>query len=136
MKFVIFYTLLFFPFVAFTANVVIENKLKINAKLAKTESEKQTGLMYVKNLPANEGMLFVHNKEYVSMWMKNTLIPLDIIFINEKNEIVQIAHMAKPLSLDVISSNSKVKYVLEINGGIARKQNLQIGDKVNIIYEQ
>lgn len=135
MKIAIFAFLLTFPFFAFAVNITVENKLNITAKLAKTEKEKQTGLMYIKTLPQNQGMLFLYENEPVSMWMKNTYIPLDMLFINSKNEIVQIEHMAKPLSLDIISSNSLVKYVLEINGGVAKKQNLKIGDKVNISYE-
>jgi uncharacterized membrane protein (UPF0127 family) len=117
----------------------ISNKLSLNIKIADNDSARMKGLMFVKNLPENEGMLFIMEDEaQVNMWMKNTYIPLDMIFINSNKEIVSMAENTKPLSTEIISSKNKVKYVLEINGGLAKKSGLKIGDKINYqeVYEE
>ena len=117
----------------------IANKLSLNIKIADNDSARMKGLMFVKNLPENEGMLFIMEDEaQVNMWMKNTYIPLDMIFINSNKEIVSMAENTKPLSTEIISSKNKVKYVLEINGGLAKKSGLKIGDKINYqeVYEE
>lgn len=117
----------------------ISNKLSLNIKIADNDSARMKGLMFVKNLPENEGMLFIMEDEaQVNMWMKNTYIPLDMIFVNSNKEIVSMAENTKPLSTEIISSKNKVKYVLEINGGLAKKSGLKIGDKINYqeVYEE
>jgi uncharacterized membrane protein (UPF0127 family) len=117
----------------------IANKLSLNIKIADNDSARMKGLMFVKNLPENEGMLFIMEDEaQVNMWMKNTYIPLDMIFVNSNKEIVSMAENTKPLSTEIISSKNKVKYVLEINGGLAKKSGLKIGDKINYqeVYEE
>jgi uncharacterized membrane protein (UPF0127 family) len=117
----------------------IANKLSLNIKIADNDSARMKGLMFVRNLPENEGMLFIMEDEaQVNMWMKNTYIPLDMIFINSNKEIVSMAENTKPLSTEIISSKNKVKYVLEINGGLAKKSGLKIGDKINYqeVYEE
>jgi len=77
------------------------------------------------------GMLFVHNRPtIISMWMKNTLIPLDMIFIDAAGIIIKIHDNAKPHSEDAITSEQPAKAVLEINGGLASSLNIQPGDKV------
>ncbi|MFN5352070.1 MAG: DUF192 domain-containing protein [Alphaproteobacteria bacterium] len=117
----------------------IANKLSLNIKVADNDSARMKGLMFVNNLPENEGMLFIMEDEAeVNMWMKNTYIPLDMIFVNSNKEIVSMAENTKPLSTEIISSKNKVKYVLEINGGLAKKSGLKIGDKINYqeVYEE
>lgn len=100
-------------------------------KIAKTDSERKKGLMRVKNLPQNYGMIFEFGSEQmVYMWMKNTKIPLDMLFIDKENKITHIEHQAKPESLEIISSVNPAIKVLEINGGLAAKLGIEVGDKV------
>lgn len=108
---------------------------KYNIKLAISEAEQEYGLMYRKELPENYGMLFIANPPQVmKMWMKNTLIPLDMLFIDNAGKIIYIAENTNPASLDIISAGEvKSKAVLEISGGQAEKKNIKIGDK--IIYK-
>ena len=91
--------------------------------------------MYRENLLKSEGMLFIFPKEdIIRMWMKNTLIPLDIIFLSHDKKIVDIKHNMKKLSDNVIRSKEKSKYVLELNAGLTQELNIKIGDKV-FFYE-
>ncbi len=83
-------------------------------------------------LPINHGMIFDFKKEQIAtMWMKNTRIPLDMIFIDKDHHIVNI-ETAKPYSLDLISSKAEVVKVLEINAGLAKKFGIKPQDKVKI----
>ena len=103
----------------------------INAYIADTPAKRAQGLMHVTDLPENAGMLFVFSQpRQVSMWMKNTAISLDILFLNPNGRIVKIQKNAKPLSLANIPSHAKVKWVLELNAGVAEKLNLRPGDRL------
>ncbi len=87
--------------------------------LARSFEQKRRGLMHVRDLPDNVGMLFIYEDDDVrSMWMKNTYIPLDILFVRDDGSIARIAKNTEPLSLDSISSGEPVSYVLELNAGI------------------
>ncbi|MFT5703794.1 MAG: uncharacterized membrane protein (UPF0127 family) [Rickettsiales bacterium] len=109
----------------------ITHNFKIN--IASEEESKQKGLMFIKNLPEDHGMLFEFKKErMVFMWMKNTKISLDMIFINKAGEIVSIKKRARPESLDTISSDHVVQKVLEINGGLTDKLGIEVGDMILI----
>ena len=100
----------------------------INAYLADTPAKRAQGLMHVTDLPENAGMLFVFSQpRQVSMWMKNTVISLDILFLNPNGRIVKIHKNAQPLSLASIPSHASVKWVLELNAGVAAKLDLQPG---------
>lgn len=102
--------------------------------IADTEYKKIYGLMNLKSLPQDRGMIFYFRKnEVVYMWMKNTKIPLDMLFIDKNNIIVNIETDTVPESLDVISSEKPVKKVLEINGGLVKKFNIKIGQKIKIL---
>ena len=93
--------------------------------------EKARGLMYVRNMPEQSGMLFVYTEsDQRSMWMKNTYIPLDIIFIKNSETISSIARNTEPLSLKNIRSIEPVNYVLEINAGMTKKMGIVPNDKV------
>ncbi|MER0238383.1 DUF192 domain-containing protein [Fulvimarina sp. MAC8] len=103
----------------------------IDAEIADTEEERRTGLMFREEMAEDAGMLFEFGMtREVSMWMKNTLIPLDMLFIEEDGTILSIARNTKPLSLDVIPSGGPVRYVLELNGGAAKRLGVEPGDKV------
>lgn len=100
-------------------------------EVAKTEQERATGLMYRKELAEGRGMLFDFSPEQpVSMWMKNTFIPLDMIFIRSDGRILRIAENTEPHSEKIIPSGGLAKGVLEVIGGTARKYGIQAGDRV------
>src|SRR6478736_2645934 len=95
------------------------------------EQAKETGLMYRKELPDGKGMLFDFSPEQqVSMWMKNTYIPLDMIFIRADGRILRIAENTEPLSTKIIPSRGLAKGVLEVIAGTAKKYGIEPGDRV------
>ena len=101
-------------------------------EIADTEAERERGLMFRKELPPGRGMLFdFHREQQVGFWMKNTLIPLDMIFIDRRGRIVNIAQDAKPMSEDVIMSGGQVRAVLEVIAGTVRRLGIQPGDRVS-----
>jgi hypothetical protein len=96
-----------------------------------TEAAREKGLMFRKSLPEGQGMLFdFHGEGNVSFWMKNTYIPLDMIFIRGDGRILRIAEDAKPQSTDIIPSGGPVRAVLEVIAGTAQKYGLRPGDRV------
>jgi uncharacterized membrane protein (UPF0127 family) len=102
-----------------------------SVEMAATEEEKTTGLMYRKELPDGKGMLFDFSPEQqVSMWMKNTYISLDMIFIRADGRILRIAENTEPLSTKIISSGGPAKGVLEVAAGTAQKYGIAPGDRV------
>ena len=102
-----------------------------SVEVATTEEEKRTGLMYRKELPDGRGMLFDFSPEQeVSMWMKNTFIPLDMIFIRADGRILRIAEDTVPQSTKIIPSRGLAKGVLEVIAGTARKYGIAPGDRV------
>jgi uncharacterized protein len=102
-----------------------------SVEIATTEQEKETGLMYRKELADGKGMLFDFSPEQqVSMWMKNTYIPLDMIFIRSDGRILRIAENTEPMSTKIIPSGGLAKGVLEVVGGTAKKYGIAPGDKV------
>jgi hypothetical protein len=102
-----------------------------SVEMATTEQEKETGLMYRKQLADGKGMLFDFTPEQeVSMWMKNTYISLDMIFIRADGRILRIAENTEPLSTKIISSGGPAKGVLEVIAGTAQKYGIQPGDRV------
>lgn len=101
-------------------------------ELALTVEEQRRGLMYRQSLPAGQGMLFDYVAErQIDMWMKNTLIPLDMLFIGKDGTIRGIAERAVPYSLEDIASPGPVRAVLEINGGTVDRLHIHTGDKVS-----
>jgi uncharacterized membrane protein (UPF0127 family) len=102
-----------------------------SVEMATTEEEKQTGLMHRKELPDGKGMLFDFSPEQqISMWMKNTYISLDMIFIRADGRILRIAENTEPLSTKIISSGGPARGVLEVIAGTAKKYGIQPGDRV------
>ncbi len=100
-------------------------------ELAVTDEERMTGLMYRKELPEGRGMLFDFKRDQdVSMWMKNTYIPLDMVFIRADGRIARIAESTTPFSEQIISSGVPVRAVLEVIGGTAQKLGIAPGDRV------
>ena len=102
-----------------------------SVEMATTEEEKTTGLMYRKELPDGKGMLFDFSPEQeVSMWMKNTFISLDMIFIRADGRILRIAESTEPQSTKIIPSRGLAKGVLEVIAGTAKKYGIAPGDRV------
>jgi uncharacterized membrane protein (UPF0127 family) len=99
--------------------------------LADSPQRQSQGLMFVRALPDLRGMLFVHAApQPISMWMKNTYIPLDMVFIDAHGRIQQIVERTKPHSLDIIRARDPALAVLEIAGGEAKKLGLHPGQRV------
>ena len=113
-------------------DVSIYNKnITFNVEVAKTIEKRRTGLMYRKKLLNNEGMLFIFPREkIIQLWMKNTYIPLDVIFISENKVIVDIKKNMEKLSKTIVKSKVKSRYALEFNAGVINKLDIEIGDKV------
>ncbi|SFU38352.1 hypothetical protein SAMN05216480_102118 [Pustulibacterium marinum] len=109
------------------------NSIKdLEIEVAKTPYETQTGLMYRKTMEENRGMLFMFPRESVhSFYMRNTLIPLDILYINKNLEIVSFAKNAKPMDETSLPSGKAVQYALEVNGGMMDKWGVEVGDKIS-----
>jgi uncharacterized membrane protein (UPF0127 family) len=106
--------------------------VRIDVDIANTEESRRLGLMYRTKMGANEGMLFDFGKEqYVSFWMKNTVLPLDMVFIKSDGTVSTIAENAVPYSLDPVPSSEPVQAVLELNAGRARALGIASGKKVH-----
>lgn len=113
-------------------NIEIEiGSKKYNVDIARSEEEKEKGLQDIDNLPDNKGMLFVFDEsDEVSMWMKDTKIPLDIIFINEDLEVLSV-YKGEPYSEEIISEENVV-FVLEVNADSGIKQ----GDELEFTTDE
>lgn len=100
-------------------------------EVATTDQERALGLMFRRSLPENSGMLFIYDPpQSATMWMKNTLIPLDMVFISAEGKVHRIESNTEPFSTTVIPSEGEVVGVLELNAGEADKIGLKRGDKV------
>lgn len=127
---------LFSGFGGSKSNVTINNH-KYSVEIANDDKSRQIGLSGRKSLDDNKGMLFIFDKkDKYSFWMKNTLIPLDMIFIND-NKIVYIVKNAKPEKdtsgqLPIYTTPTEANYVLEVKGGQSDKNKFSAGDRVDI----
>ena len=115
-----------------TATLVTQSgRHEIEVEIADTPQTREVGLMNRQSMPADHGMLFDFGASRdVSMWMKNTLIPLDMLFIDETGRVVRVAANARPLSLATIPSGAPVRFVLELNGGAAARYGAKAGDRL------
>jgi len=103
-----------------------------NIEVAKTDYEIQTGLMYRDSMKDDQGMLFAFNDVQMrSFYMKNTRIPLDLIFFDHNKTIVSFQENAKPMDQSSLPSNTPAQFVLEVNAGTAQKLLLDVGDKMD-----
>ena len=103
-----------------------------DVEIAKTSKEQKTGLMHRETMPTNAGMLFeLENVRPVTMWMKNTIISLDFLFIDASGTVIQVFENAEPMSEKHIVCEKPAKAVLEINAGQIAKNSIKVGDKVN-----
>ncbi|MDR3517829.1 MAG: DUF192 domain-containing protein [Azospirillaceae bacterium] len=106
-------------------------RYRFTVEVATTMAQQARGLMFRRTLATDAGMLFVEQfPRTMTMWMENTLIPLDMLFIDRQGQIVNIAERATPLSQDTIPSAGPVIAVLELNGGTAARLGIRAGDHV------
>lgn len=104
----------------------------IDVAIADSDRERNQGLMDVRNLPSDKGMLFIFDQNQSrSFWMANTPLSLDIIFVNADFEIVRIHHNAQPFSEKSFESEAPAKYVIETNGGFSVSHDIQEGTRVS-----
>lgn len=107
------------------------DRFEFQVELALTPQHRAQGLMFRTDLPERRGMLFdFETQRPVTMWMRNTYIPLDMLFIDEHGTITRIAANTEPLSEQTISSGGPVRAVLELGGGVAQKLGIRPGDRV------
>lgn len=103
----------------------------LDIEIADDKYQTETGLMYRQSMAKNQAMLFVFpNMQPRSFYMKNTYIPLDIIYLNREKEVVSIQKNAKPLDEKSLPSSAPAQYVLEVNAGLSDKWDLKEGDKI------
>jgi uncharacterized protein len=105
---------------------------KIDVEIAENEAERNKGLMFRPYLPDSVGMLFIFERpDTNSFWMKNTSIPLDIIYVGPDKKIISIAENTRPYSEKSIPSGGIVQYVVEVNAGFTKSNNIQSGDAIS-----
>ncbi len=111
--------------------VTVKGSQKFEVELAITPAQQSQGLMYRRDMPANAGMLFVYNRpQPLSFWMKNTFIPLDMLFIGADGRIIHIRERTVPHSLTPVHSKGDALAVLELNGGTTSRLGIKLGDLV------
>jgi uncharacterized membrane protein (UPF0127 family) len=109
----------------------MHDTLHVKLEFADTDTEMMQGLMYRTSMKDNEGMLFIYPySQEMNFWMKNTHIPLDLIYIDNAGEIVDLSEHAKPFSEQNIYSRVLSRFVLEVNGGFCEKNYIIVGDKI------
>ena len=110
-------------------------RLVFDVYLAQDAEQQRRGLMFVRNMPERTGMHFIYETDDIrSMWMKNTYIPLDMIFARSDGSVSSVIHRAEPHTLVSRASVEPVRYVLELNAGVARR--LDIGGRSRIIWDR
>jgi len=120
-----------FPKESITVETRSARRHVFRAWRAETPAQREQGLMFVKGLAADEAMIFVYDPaEDVAMWMKNTFIPLDMLFVDARGCVITVKERAKPRSLDTIESGGPVALVVELNAGTAAARGIGKGDRV------
>jgi len=114
-----------------------DGTVTLSIEIADEPNERSRGLMFREALDDDAGMLFIYPVPRIaSFWMKNTLIPLDMIFIDEGGEVTSIARETVPHSLKPVRSTAPVKYILEIDGGDADRLGIGVGDAMTWTVEK
>ncbi|MEM8815112.1 MAG: DUF192 domain-containing protein [Pseudomonadota bacterium] len=113
--------------------VIVANRAchRFDIYLAVDTAQQRRGLMFVRELPPRSGMLFVYAKPaHLSMWMKNTFIPLDMLFVRDDGVVASVETDTEPQSLRSVSAKEPVNYVLELNAGITRELGIGPGNRL------
>jgi len=109
-------------------------KTKIDIEIANSDFDRQLGLMFRKHMDDKDGMLFIFpSEEMQAFWMRNTFIPLDMVFVNAAKKIVTIHRNTQTLSDQSYPSSAPAMYVIEVNGGFCSTHNINEGDRINYI---
>ena len=136
MKLFLFLFFMFLSQSCLAQNLVVQTKSQTHifkTDVADTPEKQEFGLMFKKSIPNNYGMTFLFDREEVIyMWMKNTFIPLDMVFFNAQGIVVHILTNVAPESLEIQSSELPVLGVIEFNAGTVLDKKISIGDKVFI----
>ena len=107
--------------------------LRVDVEVARTPAQREKGLMFRKKLKPYQGMLFVFdNQKLQSFWMKNTYVPLDMIFIANDHKVVGVVENAAPMTKDSRRIDTPSRYVLEVRGGFARAHGVRPGTTVKL----
>ncbi len=127
-----FFLVFFISSNTFSADEIKINNLLSNIEVASNPNDRRKGLMFRKSLPEDHGMFFVWEyRKRQCMWMRNTYIPLNVAYIDTKGKILEIYEML-PLSEDSICSKKRVKYALEVNLDWFKRNNVKVGDQIDI----
>lgn len=120
-------------------SIVRFSEVQFDVEVARTAAQRTRGLMFRKSMPVDRGMIFVFNDDAVrNFWMKNTLIPLDMIFVDKDGQVVSVSANVQPCREKVpsscpdYSSTKPARYVLEINAGLAQFHHIQPGSHMDI----
>jgi uncharacterized membrane protein (UPF0127 family) len=109
------------------------NSKPLTLRIACSREQLTQGLMNIRELPENNGMLFIFKDEQLlTFWAKNTYIPIDIAYLNNNLEVVDI-YTLKPLDTTIVKSRAKASYALEVNAGWFARNNIKIGDRVEVL---
>jgi hypothetical protein len=120
-----------FPTSTVTIEAAAGGRHSYRVWIADTEARQRQGLMFVRDLPADQGMLFIHSPPRPSaFWMKNTYIPLDLLFVDPRGKIMRIFENATPLSLEPLGVDAPVRAVLELRGGETARRGIRAGDRL------
>jgi uncharacterized membrane protein (UPF0127 family) len=120
-----------FPKGEVTVETATGGRFTYRVWIADTEARQRQGLMFVRDLPAEQGMLFVHSPPRpAAFWMKNTYIPLDMLFVDARGRIIKIHERTTPLSLEPLGVDAPVRAVLELRGGEAARRGIRAGDRL------
>ena len=115
-------------------NSIVEIKsarahIRLNVEVADSAEERAIGLMHRDSMPSNSGMWFIYETpRWVAFWMRNTLIPLDMIFVDQHGEVQKIHMNARPLDETPIPGGDNIQFVLEVNAGLSERYGLRAGD--------
>jgi uncharacterized protein len=117
--------------------IVIETRSarrhSFDAWRADTPATREQGLMFVRDMRPDQAMFFVYEPpQHVAMWMKNTLLPLDMLFVDEAGCVAKTVRDARPGSLDTISADGQIALVVELKGGTTKALGIEVGDRVQL----
>lgn len=111
--------------------VTAKGRHKFNIEMALTDRQQSQGLMFRRSMPADAGMMFDYVRpQIITMWMKNTFIPLDMIFVGIDGRVINVAERTVPQSTAIVPSSGPARAVIEVNGGTAARLGIKPGDKI------